>query len=358
MKNLIIAIIVATVFSSLTLWLIESWIKYPFFLLEIFIIIVLYLVVSGYDLKLSLKHFKIKNVHVGLTIDAFLIISASTLLIFNALHIQGGLIQLISALLSTSILSGYALLNIFGLTRHFSILETAVLSYVVSFAFTGFITLAILFLNENTRTLIILSSFIGVGLISAIKHKRCSIASPSRSFTKNIDSLALLLLGASYALSFYFMYPGFALLPGMDISQHYASSVVLWRAPELYSIFNYFLAHLHGSAFIAISNAPVTFIQTALVTLNFLMPLAFYAMAKSYLESIDTRLPVMSTIFFSLFSGFAWIYLAQLKLDGAGQTELSLLSLVNDKAYNGAMYLVQPSLWYVPLSVSFTMTII
>ena len=358
MRSLIIVAVLAAAFSSFTLWLIESWIKYPLFLFEIITIILLYLIVSGYDVKLTIKHIRIENMHISLIIDAFLIISALSLLTINALHIQGGLIQLILALVVTSLLSGYALLNIFGLTRYLSRIENVVLSYILSYAFTSFATLAFLPINESARTVIMLSSFIGLGLISAIKHRRHNTTLLSRSFAKKIDFLVLLLAMAFYALSFYFMYPGFSLLPGTDISRHYASSVVLWRTPELSIDISYLLAHLHESAFISISNAPVTFVQTALVTLNLMMPLAFYAMAKSYLENVDARLPAISTMFYSTFSGFAWVYLAKLKLEGVSGSELSLLSMVNDKTYNGAMYLAQPCMWYVPLSASFTILII
>jgi hypothetical protein len=354
LKSLLVVILIAAVFSSLTLWLIDSWVKYPFFVLEISTIIVVYLIVSGYDFRLSTTRVKIESLRVDMAIDAFLVVSATSLLLLNMLGVQGGLIQLILALFVTSILPGYALLNIFGLNGRFSNLEILVLSYVLSFVFTGLITLSLLFVSESMRLYFALSTFILIGSVSLLKRNRHVSFQTQRSFARNVDSLGITVAIASLALSFYFMYPGFALLPEMDISRHYASSVLLWRTPALYNIFNYFLAHLHESVFIAASSASMASIQTALVTLNLFLPLAFYVMAKSYSESIDSRLPALSTVFFSIFSGFAWIYLAKLKLTGSAQSELSLLSLVNDGAYNGAMYLAQPSLWYVPLSMSFT----
>lgn len=358
MKSLMMVAVLATAFSSLTLWLIDSWIKYPLFIFEIFTIVVLFLIVSGYDIKLTVRQMTVPRTHVNTIIDLFLVISSSTLLIINTLRVSAGVVQLVLALLCTSLLSGYALLNICGVGRYFSALEMVVLSYVISYTLTAFMALASLSMPEVVRTPFVLSSFITLGVISTAKHRKHETSPAKRSFAKNINILALLLALAFYTLSFYFLYPGFALLSGTDISQHYGSSILLNRTLELYSGFNYFLAHLHESAFIAISNAPVAFVQTALVALNFIMPVAFYAMAKSYLESVDARLPAVSTIFFSMFSGFGWIYLAQLKSGSVGGTELSLLSLVNDKAYNGAMYLAQPFLWYVPLSVSFTILIV
>jgi len=353
---MIIVVILAAVFSSFTLWLMDSWIKYLLFLFEISTIVLLYLIINCYDVKLYVKDIKIKKLRLGLVVDILLIASSSVLLVINALHMQGGLLQLVLALLCTSLLSGYALLNIFGLTRYFSRLETAVLSYILSYAFTGFITLAVLFLNENTRTLIILSSFIGMGLISALKHKRCPIASPSRSFTKNIDSLALLLIGAFYALSFYFMYPGAALLPGTDISQHYGSSIVLNRTPDLYIGSAYLLAHLHESMFIALSNPSLVSAQMGLLALNFFLVLAFYIMAKQWLEKIDARLPSVATIFWVLFTnsfgGFSWLYFANLKITTPYQTQLQLLYLTADRTYNGTIYGIL-GLWYFPATISF-----
>ncbi|MCJ7631553.1 hypothetical protein MUP77_04030 [Candidatus Bathyarchaeota archaeon] len=355
MRNLIIVAMLAVVFSTFTLWLLESWIKYPLFLFEVLTIVLLYIIVNGHDIRLCVKDIKIEKLHLSIVIDILLIISASILLTINDLHMQGGLMNLVLALLCTSLLSGYALLNILGLTRYFSRLETTVLSYILSYAFTGFITLATLVLNENTRTLIILSSFIGLGLISALKHKRYPVASPSRSFTKNIDALTLLLATAFYALSFYFMYPGSAFLPG-DMSGSYASSLVLNRTPDLYIGSTYLLFHLHESMFLSLSNSSLVSTQTALVTLNLILPLVFYMMVKPYLERIDARLPSLATVFWVLFTnsfgGFSWLYFLKLKLSTVGQTQFQLLVTTADKTYNGTIYGIF-GVDYLPAIVSF-----
>jgi hypothetical protein len=356
LRSLLIVVILAFIFSSLTLWLIESWIKFPFFIFEMLMIIVIYLVVSGYDVKIVMRFSQTTNL--GLMIDLFFIISALSLLILNLLHLNGGLVQPFLAILLTSLLPGYALLNIFEINRSFSRLENLVLSYILSYTFTGLVTLVFLPLSQDIRSLMILVSFIFIGLISAFKHRKTKPSPVVKSFSKSIDFVVLLLCLTFFALSYSFMYPGYALLPYEDIARHYANSIILWRTPELYSAFQYLLAHLHESAFIVLSNAPLTIVQTVLVLLNLMAPIAFYAMVKNYTEDIDTRLPAISTIFYSTFSGFAWMYLARLKLEGVQGSTLSLLSMVNDKAYNGAMYLAQPFLWFVPLSISFTILIV
>ena len=123
-KKSVIVVALAAVFAFFTLWLIESWIKYPLFLFEVFAIIVLYLIISGYDpacaLKIKVNQAIVGNLNTGLIIDVILVASALSLLTFNALRIEGGLMQVTLALLCASFLSGYAILNIFGLARFFS----------------------------------------------------------------------------------------------------------------------------------------------------------------------------------------------------------------------------------------------
>jgi hypothetical protein len=357
LRNLIIVVVLAVVFSLFTLWLIDSWIKYPLFLFEIFTIIILYLIISGYEIRIVMKCTSKLRLNWGLTIDATLVSSSVALLALASSPADGDLIRAILALLCTSLLPGYALLNISGLIRYFTRLEGILLSYILSYIYTGLLVLILLPISESLRETTILLSYIALGMLSVLTHWHHPLTFMEGSLARRIDILALLPSTVFYALSFYFIYPGFALLPGSDISQHYANSIVLWRTPELYSAFPYFLAHLHESAFIVLSNAPVTVVQTTLVLLNLMMPIAFYIMAKNYMEGIDVR-PAISTIFYSTFSGFAWMYLARLKLEGVQGFTLGLLNMVNDKAYNGAMYLAQPFLWFVPLSMSFTILIV
>jgi len=352
--NLVVVTALAAAFSLITLWLIDSWIKYPLFLFEIFTIMVLYFIIGGYEIRIETKCNSRLRFTWGLAIDAALISSSAALLALALSSVDGGLIRIILALVCTSLIPGYALLNVSGLISYFTRLEGILLSYIFSYVYTALLVLILLPIDGSLRGTLILLSYIVLGLLSALKHSRRSSTFVKGSFAGRIDILALLLSVAFYVLSFCFIYPSLALRPGSDISQHYASSIVLWRTPELYSAYQYFLAHLQEAAFVTLSNAPVTTVQTTLVLLNLMIPLAFYAMAKSYMESIDKRLPAVSTIFYSAFSGFAWVYLARLKLDGVQGSTPTLLSMVNDRAYNGAMYTAQPFLWYVPLSLSFT----
>ena len=357
MKSLIVSSL-AVIFSCFNLWLTDLWVKYPLFLFEIATIIILFLIINNYNVKISVKEqIKLENVLNDTIVDSMLVFSSLTLLVVNRFQVSMGLIKIILSILCTSLLSGYALLNVLEIRQYFSTLEAVVLSHITSYILTAFVTLAAILLPEVARTPFILSVFIGLGIASMLKHRKSKPYPIRKSLVKSIDALAIALALAFYALSFYFMYPSFALLPGTDISRHYAQSVVLWRTPDLYVGSVNLLAHLHESMLIQLSNSPIEVIQTGLVTLNLMLPLAFYVMAKVYLEKIDTRLPSLATLFWVLFTscygGFAWLYFTMLKLSTVGQTQLQLLITTADKTYNGTIYGIL-GLWYVPVTIAFT----
>ena len=355
-KSPIIVVALATAFSSFTLWLIESWIKYPLFLFEIFTIILLYLIIDNYEVKVSFPCDV--RLNWGLIIDFLLVSSSMILFLLISMNINGGVMQVVLALLCTSLLPGYALLNFSGLRQYFSRLESVVIAHILSYIFTALVALVFLPVSSGIRATLILLSYIGLGIASILKHKRQPQLPTRESFAKKIDLLAIILTTGFYTLSFYFIYPGSALLPGTDISRHYASSIVLGRTPDLYIGSVYLFAHLHELMFLSISNSSLASVQTAMVALNLMLPLTFYVMAKAYLEKIDTRLPVLATLFWTLFTnsfgGFAWLYFTLSKLSSIGQSQLQLLSSTADKTYNGTVYGIF-GLWYVPATMSFTL---
>jgi len=354
-KSLMMVVALATALSSFTLWLIESWIKYPLFLFEVLTIIVLYLIVSRYDVKITLKQTRVGNLNIGLTIDLFLIASALSLLMFNVLQIEGGLVQLSLALLCTSFLSGYALLNILGMSGFFSRLESLVISYLVSFAFSGFLFLFLLPFNQLIRPVMVCTVFLLLGIFSMVKHLKQSGTTLRMSLSKPIDVLPLAMTVIFYMIAFFLMYPGFTLQSGADISRLYASSIVLARNPNLYISFQYFLYKLFEACLHSMSTPSLAAFQSSLQLLNWISPFVFYVMAKEHLESIDKRLPSMATVFWVLFSNLGWLYFVKLKLTSSNmQSQLQLLSMTADKTYNGTIY-ASFGLWYTPLMVSFVM---
>lgn len=349
-------LIVAASFSLLTLWLMESSIKYVLYVFEVGLIIIVYLILRNYNIRFGFRKLAVKRMNVrarwSLVSDLLLIAGSLALIFFEYYGIKENIVQLVVALILTAFLSGYALLNIFGLNTHFSKLELLVLSYVVSFSFSAFLLYGLLVLASTVRNTLMCIAFLLLGVFSAFKHVACPSKASRKSLSRSVDLLPILLAVMFYMISWSFMYPEFALLPGTDISRHFAGSIVLTRTPDLHTGTVYLLHHLYQSAFISLSNGSLVPVQTTLVFLNVMLPLTFYVMAKEYLEKVDKRLPILSTVFWAFISGFAWTYVAKLKMTTPSLTELQYLTAAADATYRGTIYLPQLFLWLFPLSVS------
>jgi hypothetical protein len=355
--KIFIAFLLAVTFSSFTLWLIDSWIKYILFTYEIIAILLIFLIIENYEIKIILIHGR--PLKLMYAVNLLIIAVPFVLLLMNFFHLSAELITASLALISTSLIPGYALLKLCKMDKYFSRLEVIVFSYLLSCIYTALAWLALLPLDINFRSNSLLISYIILGLLTAFRQNE-GVVNRTRfpSLCKKIDGLAIILALGFYAISFTLIYPGFVLLSGTDLSHHYASSLVLGRTPDLYIGSVYLLAHLHESAFLYTANASLVYEQVALLMLNLMLPLAFYIMARRFLSNLDNRLPVLATLFWVLFTnsfgGFAWINFVQQKIQSSGQTQLQLLISTADKTYNGTIYGVL-GLWYVPVTVSFVM---
>lgn len=369
----------AVLFASFTLWLVQSEIKYVLFFFEVSIILLIYIILNGkseYNLGFTLRKNRFERMlrrPQYISLDIFLILSSFALILFNQFHIgadgQMQMIQLFLAFICTSILSGYAILNIFGITKYFSKLENGVFSYLASFIISGLSTLALLHVDENARSLGIALFFILLGTMSLLvrhsrdKMKNENVVSTSiqpASLSRSIDVLAIALCIIFYLIFFYYAYPNLALLPNTDISRHYRDSIVLSRSPDLYTNFSYVLFHSFEAALYVLSGLHQSLLsfQSIQIILNIFLPISVYALAKRFFGDLDRRIPAIATIFYTILSNFSFIYFTGLKLTGSTTTELQLLGTsVAERAYNGTINFAQPFPWFVPLSVSFVMFI-
>jgi hypothetical protein len=213
--NFIAIFAIAAIFSSFTLWLVEeSWIKYPLFVIEICVIIIIYLVLDNYAFNIK-SNFPIKILSryviskLNIYADLVLVFSSFILVFLNIYPNIGGssgssgsggllsLPHLILAFLCVSFLSGFSILNIFKINRHLSKLEYVVISYIASFILSGFTMLALLSINEYTRSIVIPILFMSIGIISLLQriksnarriYKLSSSSSSSSAATSGIDN--------------------------------------------------------------------------------------------------------------------------------------------------------------------------
>ena len=118
------------------------------------------MIVSGNTFRVKIKQTTKRKLNTALILDLIFVFFALTLLALNIFQISGGLLQLFFAFFCTSFLLGYSILNIIGLTPYFSRLENLIFSYLLSYAFTGFITFFSLPLNLGLRTSVVSISFI------------------------------------------------------------------------------------------------------------------------------------------------------------------------------------------------------
>src|SRR2546428_13919579 len=106
-KNLIVVVAIAELFSSFTLWLVESSIKYPLFVIETLSIVTVYVILSNYDFRFTLKNIITKRISPAILLDMMLIYFSSILILLNIFNIGDSTIRLILAFVCISGLSGF-----------------------------------------------------------------------------------------------------------------------------------------------------------------------------------------------------------------------------------------------------------
>lgn len=361
-------IAIAAFFSFFTLWFVQSSLKYVLFVFEISVILTIYFILKNREIRFLGSVFDATEKILVTPIPELLLISFSIVLIFlNILHLQSlQELQLLLSFLVVSILSGFSLSKLFNITIYFSRLEVIILSYIISFLFSGSCSLVFMSVDHNIRSVLILSLFVIIGSASLLRHRR--LATPTyitvrrvSSLSRNTDIIAIALAIVFYIIFYYHTYPNFVSLSGSDISRHFSDSVVLSRTPDLYAQrTGYIMFHAFQAAFYTLSGSyqSAASFLSILILLNIFLPLAVYALSKRYLRKVDDRIPAISTIFYSILSNFSFIYFTQLKLIDTSSTELQILaSEVADRAFNGTINFLQPFAWFVPLSVSFIMFI-
>jgi len=176
-----------------------------------------------------------------------------------------------------------------------------------------------------------LITYVSIGSLSIIKkrlsHLPAKVSSDLRglenktldfkvSFSRKSDLILLMFIIAFYLMTYLSIYPEYVTSRGSDLSRHWWFSNQLSRTPDVYGSHQYVLFHCYIAAVYYMAGKPglITYLS-ALELLDFLTPLTFYAMVKRYLEKVDKKLPIISTIFLSLFSNFAWIYYMKIKLE-------------------------------------------
>ena len=349
-----------TLISGLFLFLLEPPLSYASFILAIFFMIFLYLVIESRDYILVLKFD-----FTGVKIHSILLISFSSLLLLSDLglvHLDS-LFLLIISIFTVYYISGYVISSIAGFSRYFSILENVVFSYLLGFAFSALLAYLFHFLmNIHEWSTLVLMVYICLGVLLLFIECKQGSSMENKLFLQTIslsvDELALFILILSFFVAAVLSTWQVIYIASTDMIRHYANSLILLRDPSTYTAFPYLFFHLSQALVLKLSFAQLIPFLITMNMLNFLLPISFFVMSKKYFEKLDKRAPIISTLFFFLFYGFAWIYLIKNKLARPEVSEYRLLSQVYGQTFSMTGYAAAfYYLGYLPISVGLTIFI-
>ena len=318
------------VFSSFSVWIIDSWIKFPLAVIEIVTILYISLVVTEWDFRFPSVQNRIRIPFIPI-IPELILLAFSCLLALLNLYDQSGhgtIFQLGMSVASSTILVGLCIFNIFNHCQSFTNLERLLISFSIGVVFSSILSLLVLQLDLSSKPIAISTIFGGIAITSLIiRTTREEVGQKetnnSRSFLRNVDMLGLIICEAFFIILVLCIYPEAAYIIGTDINRHYGNTLVLLTSPSLFNSFQYVFFNLFQGAIISLSgmNQDIGLLQTSLIMLNGLIPLSVYAMARRYLSKFDVRIPILATILYLLFSNLSFVYYIEQKITGNHGTE-------------------------------------
>jgi hypothetical protein len=356
MKSESLVLILALVVSSVTLWLVESSLKYMLYFFEVVLIILLFYLLSGKGMQINFKLGGILTAKLDYVFPAI----STLLLMLNALKIDT-VLTMICAIIVSFFLPGYVLLRLLQFHASKSWIEWLALSFALSIGLTSILFTAVLPFTTY-KALLLSVVYVGISLCPLLKTRICKPCENPEVHGKDCvkhDLSDVLLL--SWVIGFFVfaissLYPQMALSPGLDIVRLFSSSRLLTLAPETVSSF-YPWFHMPLANLYELSRQSIEIFQTGLAYLSVVVIFSFYVMAKAYLKDVDRRAPILATVFFSVFAGFGWLPFFREKLAVFDSSmQLDLLRISSDASYMDVGYGQGSWLWFWfrPMTVAFT----
>jgi len=350
-KSLILSLPLAA--CSITLWLIESSLKYVFYLFEATLILILLYFLLGKNVRIKFY----SRVDITTVFDYVFLAISMVLLTFNIFKLNS-LFTLVCAIIVSFFLPGYVLLRLLKFHRLESWIEWPVLSFTLSVSITSTIFTIVLPFAEE-RGILLSAIYAGISvcplLIDRIYKSSKEVQVRSKDYNL-FETLLLLWIILFFIFAISNLYPRMALRPALDIVEHFSFSRLLALAPYAYSS-DYPWFHATWATVYELSSPSMDVYQTGLAYLSIMVIFSFYVMANIYLKDIDRRTPILATIFFSIFAGFGWLYFLNQRITNADfSLYYKLLSETSDKSYwdvgfsQGWIWL-----WYRPLTLGLTL---
>ncbi|MBN2259973.1 MAG: hypothetical protein JW702_05490 [Clostridiales bacterium] len=311
---------------SITLLVIESNLKYLLFIFQIALTSTIFWFIN--------KNSKIKIIcNNNLTskllkfVDYVLTICLLILLLLNIFKSTNNYFGVALGIIASFYFPGWALIRITKIFSQLEIVETFVLSVVLSIPITATIfSFVLLFPNANNY--IFLTVLIGISIILNIKTrgtKERNDVSPIM-FTVSIGStLIILLLVVFFSCVILTFYPTMSLVPQLDIVRNFSWAKQLSEIPSAYNGNELWFSITEASAYL-LTKPSIEVFQTLTAFLSIILIFSFYILSKTYLKDLDERLPALATTCWGFFSGFGWLYFMGASFNNT--TQLSYNSLL------------------------------
>ena len=359
LRGLLVSLMIAITLSVILL-LLEHPIKYALYIFGLSLTALLFLThVSGYYYKIRL--ITPQSVRF---VDYLLIACSITLLASNVFVRPTPIVSFILAIVASFFLPGWALLRLLGVNcGHISYIGLLVLPFSLSIGLTPLIlTIALPFTTH--RATLISAIYLAISLLPLLRIRlskssgKPQIHSDNRTSEYNLlDALLLAWIPLFFIFTISSLYPQMAYFPGSDIVRHFSSSKLLILAPDAYQSAHLWF-HLTLGAVYELSSPMMWIFQTGLAYLSIIVVFSFYIMAKAYLNDVDKRAPMLATVFFSVFSGFGWLYFLQKRLSIPDPAEyFHILGMSNDVSYWDIGFGQGPWIWFWfrPMTLAFTL---
>jgi len=338
----------------MTLWLFETSLKYLFIIIEFFLMATLFILSNDeiYVIKFKLAINILHYIDILVVFLTFLLFALSLMSFNNFLTLVLGIFISFFGL-------GYALLRVFKFHPYKSKLEWFVLSFWLSIPINCLIYSLVLILPiEYDKQMISLQYFIFTFLLLIIlRLRKKDVSFEFNYFYVEINNLLLITIVIFFFItSIAANYPDMVQRPGLDIVRSFTKSQQINLNPQFYKS-SYPWYHFQLSSLILFYEGPREIIQTTIAFLSVFSFLSFYVLSKAYLDELDRKLAILSTVLWSLFSGFGWLYFFVLKLCPEGQFDLLRVHNFARRASFQDIGYGQGSciwLWFRPLTLGIT----
>ena len=237
-----------------------------------------------------------------------------------------------------------------------SVVEYIVFSFALSLPLVSIISSFLLPIAKNIQILglcLLFFSFL-LGIKSNFEKKNSE--KNKKDMFHEIDIIKFLILLSTllfFIISIIVCYPEMTYITELDITRNIKSILLVSVQSNIHQSFTYPWFHIYEASIYELSKPSIPLFQSALALLSIITILSFYIMVKAYLEDIDNHLPILATVFWSLFSGFGWIYLLLSKIEMQNINYYSLLSLANERSYGDIEYGQNVFLWFRPMTIGF-----